>query len=68
MRLALSPILLKNSNFILGIKHVFCSAHNFESNGALERSRGTIKEYLKYFVNLSKDNWDLFLPLSTLRK
>lgn len=55
-----SQVITKLTNDF-GISHIFCSPYHPESNGALERSHSTIKEYLKFYVNTDKDNWDDFL-------
>lgn len=53
--------LLKEVNNLFKIKHITTSLYRPQSNGALERSHSTLKDYLKHFVNQTQDNWDLFV-------
>ncbi len=46
----------------LGIQKLVCSPYHPESNGALERTHGSIKEYLKIYLSPDQDNWDALLP------
>ena len=53
-----------------GIKHILCSPYHPESNGALEggalvRTHGSIKEYLKYYINSTKDDWDIYVTTAS---
>lgn len=54
--------LLNEMNTSLGIDHILCSPYHPESNGALERTHSSIKEFLRFYVDASKDSWDTFLP------
>lgn len=56
-----SSCTLKEIKKLLAIKHKFCSPYHPESNGALERSHLTLKDFLKCYVNRDGDNWDAFL-------
>lgn len=48
----------------LKIRKIMCTPYHPESNGALERTHGTIKSYLKAYVNKEKNDWDVFLPFA----
>ena len=48
-----------------GIQHILCSPYHPESNGALERTHGSIKEYLKYYINSTKDDWDIYVTTAS---
>lgn len=52
---------LKEINKLLTVKHNLCSPYHPESNGALERSHLTLKDYLRCYVNKDGNNWDEFL-------
>lgn len=47
----------------LEIKHILCSNYSPQSNGALERSHGKLKEYLAFYATLEGEtnNWDLYV-------
>lgn len=53
--------LIKEINKIFKIKHVTTSPYHPQSNGALERSHSTLKDYLKHFINKDQNNWDDFI-------
>ncbi|KAJ0173294.1 hypothetical protein K1T71_011470 [Dendrolimus kikuchii] len=48
------------------IKHLFSSPYHPQTNGALERSHSTLKEYLKSYVNDNQDNWYKYLPTALI--
>lgn len=50
--------LLKEVCKLLGIKKTHTTAYHPQSNGGLERSHRTLKEYLRNFINKNRDNWD----------
>lgn len=50
--------LFKNVCKILGIKRHLATPYHPETNGALERTHRTFKEFLRSYVNDSFDNWD----------
>jgi transposase InsO family protein len=50
--------LLKEVNNIFKIRHISTSPYHPQSNGALERSHSTLKDYLKHFINKSQNNWE----------
>lgn len=43
---------------LLKIKHLTTTAFHPQTNGALERSHKTLKEYLRCFLDTDKYNWD----------
>lgn len=54
--------LFKNTCKLLHIKHINCTSYHPQSNGALERSHRTLKEYLRSFIQSDQLNWDEFIP------
>jgi hypothetical protein len=54
--------LMKGLTEELGIEKIECTAYHPESNGALERSHGTLKEHIKFYVNSERTDWDKYLP------
>lgn len=54
--------LLKGVSKLLGIKKLQTTAYHPESNGALERSHSTFKEYLRNYINPQRDDWDSWIP------
>ena len=57
--------LFKNLCKLLKIKKIQTSAYHPQSNGALERSHQTLKDYLKHFINKSQSDWDQWIHLAT---
>lgn len=55
---------IKELNRLLKIKHVFSSPYHPQTNGALERSHLTLKEYLKHYINQNQNNWDDYVSLA----
>lgn len=51
---------------ILKIKNLFSTPYHPQTNGALERSHATLKEYLKSFVNDNQDDWHCYLTTAIL--
>lgn len=54
--------LFKNMCKLFKIKKLQSTAYHPETNGALERSHRTLKEYLRNFINENGDDWDEKLP------
>ncbi|KAL3279297.1 hypothetical protein HHI36_016805 [Cryptolaemus montrouzieri] len=55
---------IKELNKLFKIKHIFASPYHPQTNGSLERSHHTLKEYLKHYINESQTNWDEYIPLA----
>ena len=47
------------------IKKINSTAYHPQTNGALERSHQTFKDYLKHFINPNQTDWDKWIHLST---
>lgn len=50
----------------LKIKHLFSSPYHPQTQGALERSHSTLKEYLKSYINDNQDNWPRYVYTAML--
>lgn len=58
--------LLEKLTEILTIRQIFITPYHPQSNGALERSHGKLKEYLSFFVTVEKrGEWDECLPYAS---
>ncbi|KAL0860200.1 hypothetical protein ABMA27_010507 [Loxostege sticticalis] len=59
--------LFKKTCAFLKIKQLWSSPYHPQTQGALERSHSTLKEYLKSYVNNNQDNWPKYLvqPISS---
>lgn len=53
--------LFKQLMEILKVKSLFTTPYHPQTNGALERSHATLKEYLKSFVNENQNDWHCYL-------
>ncbi|EFA04804.1 Retrovirus-related Pol polyprotein from transposon 412-like Protein [Tribolium castaneum] len=53
--------LVKELNKLFKIKHILSSPYHPMTNGALERSHSTLKDYLKHYINNTQNNWDEFI-------
>ncbi|CAK1589486.1 unnamed protein product [Parnassius mnemosyne] len=53
--------LFKELTQILKVKALFTTPYHPQTNGALERSHATLKEYLKSFVNENQNDWHCYL-------
>lgn len=51
----------KEINKLMSIKHKITSPYHPQSNGSLERTHLTLKDYFKCYVNKDTNNWDEFL-------
>lgn len=54
--------IIKELNKLFKIRHVTSSVYHPQTNGALERSHSTLKDYLKNFINKEQNNWDIYVP------
>lgn len=55
---------IKDLNRLFKIRHILSSPYHPQTNGALERSHSTLKEYLKHYINTQQSNWDEYVPLA----
>lgn len=58
--------LFKKTCEFLKIKQLWASPYHPQTQGALERSHSTLKEYLKSYVNDNQDNWPRYVFTSML--
>jgi transposase InsO family protein len=56
--------LMKDVNKLLHIKHISSTPYHPQTNGALERSHSTLKDYLKHFIKEDQSNWDEYIHLA----
>jgi Integrase zinc binding domain/Integrase core domain len=56
--------LMKQMSKLFKIEHLKTTAYHPQTNGALERSHSTLKDYLTHFITENLDNWDEFVPLA----
>lgn len=56
--------LMKDVVKLLQIKHLNTTPYHPQTNGALERSHSTLKDYLKHFINREQTNWDEYVHLA----
>ncbi|XP_062526266.1 uncharacterized protein LOC134199436 [Bombyx mori] len=60
-----SELFQRTCNF-LKIKQLWSSPYHPQTQGALERSHSTLKEYLKSYVNEGQDNWPRYVYTAML--
>lgn len=58
--------LFKQLTEILKIKNLYSTPYHPQTNGALERSHATLKEYLRSFVSDNQDDWHCYLATAIL--
>lgn len=56
--------LIKEVNKLFKVRHILTSPYHPQSNGALERSHSTLKDYLKHYLNKQQTNWDEYVELA----
>ena len=56
--------IIKELNKLFKIKHVFSTPYHPQTNGSLERSHLTLKEYLKHYINQNQTDWDEYISLA----
>lgn len=56
--------LMKELTKLFQTKHCLSSPYHPQTNGALERSHLTLKDYLKHYINDNQTNWDEFIPFA----
>lgn len=49
---------------VLKLKHSIATAYHPETNGALERSHSTLKDYLKHYIHPLQYDWDKYVPIA----
>lgn len=55
---------IKELNKLFKIKHILSSPYHPQTNGALERSHLTLKEYLRHYISKNHTDWDEYVPLA----
>lgn len=53
--------LMKELTTLLKTKHLSTSPYHPQTNGALERSHLTLKDYLKHYIREKQDDWDEYI-------
>lgn len=53
--------LIKDLTKLFNTKHILSSPYHPQTNGVLERSHLTLKDYLKHYVNDRQSDWDEFI-------
>lgn len=56
--------LMKDLTKLFQTKHILSSPYHPQTNGALERSHLTLKDYLKHYINDKQSDWDEFIPFA----
>lgn len=56
--------IIKELNRLFKIRHIFSTPYHPQTNGALERSHLTLKDYLKHYINQNQNNWDEYVNLA----
>lgn len=49
---------------VLKLKHSIATAYHPETNGALERSHSTLKDYLKHYITPQQYDWDEYISIA----
>lgn len=57
--------LMKELSALFKTKHLATSPYHPQTNGALERSHLTLKDYLKHYIKDNQTDWDEYLPFAT---
>lgn len=61
--------LIKELSELFKTKHLSTTPYHPQTNGALERSHLTLKDYLKHYVKPNQTDWDEYLPcLATIHQ
>lgn len=55
---------IKQVTKVLKLKHNIATAYHPETNGALERSHSTLKDYLKHYITPLQNDWDKYVPIA----
>lgn len=55
---------IKNVTKILKLKHSISTAYHPQTNGALERSHSTLKDYLKHYITPKQHDWDKYISIA----
>lgn len=54
--------LMKDFSKLFHMKHIQTTGYHPQSQGQLERSHSTLKDYLKHYINCQQTDWDSWLP------
>ncbi|XP_045479182.1 uncharacterized protein LOC123684075 [Harmonia axyridis] len=60
-----SSNIFKEINRLMSIKHKQSTPYHPQTQGSLERTHLTLKDYFKCYINKDTDNWDEFLNFAT---
>ena len=55
---------IKHVTKVLKMKHSISSAYHPQTNGALERSHSTLKDYLKHYITPKQHDWDKYISIA----
>lgn len=58
--------LIKDLTKLFSTKHIVSSPYHPQTNGALERSHLTLKDYLKHYINDKQTDWDEYISFAML--
>lgn len=56
--------LFKEVNKLFKIRHILSSPYHPQTQGALERSHLTLKDYLKHYIHSQQTDWDNYISLA----
>lgn len=56
--------IIKNLTTLFKTKHIIASPYHPQSNGALERSHLTLKDYLKHYIKQDQADWDDYIEFA----
>ncbi|KAK9687374.1 Integrase zinc binding domain [Popillia japonica] len=56
--------LIKDLSTLFKTHHISTTPYHPQTNGALERSHLTLKDYLKHYIKPSQTDWDEFIPFA----
>lgn len=56
--------LIKDLTTTFKTRHISTTPYHPQSNGALERSHLTLKDYLKHYIKPTQNDWDEYIPFA----